>query len=66
SPRKENRGSTGSKFCEYLSIVVIVFHITLYQKFSSGAATVGEAFGIDTRAYQAPLFSAATQLFGRR
>ncbi|VDM54496.1 unnamed protein product [Angiostrongylus costaricensis] len=31
-----------------------------------GAATVGEAFGIDTRAYQAPLFSAATQFFGRR
>ncbi|KAK6755504.1 hypothetical protein RB195_014086 [Necator americanus] len=31
-----------------------------------GAATVGQAFGINTRAYEAPLLSAATQFLGRK
>ncbi|KHJ76503.1 hypothetical protein OESDEN_23877 [Oesophagostomum dentatum] len=31
-----------------------------------GAATVGQAFGINPQAYEAPLFSAASQLLGKK
>ncbi|KIH65598.1 hypothetical protein ANCDUO_04074 [Ancylostoma duodenale] len=31
-----------------------------------GAATVGQAFGINTQSYEAPLFSAASQFLGRK